>query len=99
MLKPCAVLAPALIAPTAAQARDVLVVSHHRSALSGGDLFVRVEGKGAAVSEAANPASLICRPDGLAGVFDNRETMALGYGVDPTNIARPSEHVNRQDGA
>src|SRR5205807_2260608 len=91
--------ASTLIPPASAKACDVLVVRHHGPAFSGGDLLVRIEGKGATHSEAANLSSLICGADGLAGIFDDRQAVLLGDRADSAHIARPSENVHRQNRA
>ena len=80
MLQPGAAFGTPLIAQALHEPGEPSVARHDDPALAGRHLLVRIERERRGRTEAADPPAAILGAQGLAGIVDEREPMALGIG-------------------
>ena len=81
------------------QAQLVWIISHHRAALDGGHVFVRVEAEHHDIAEGANVATLPARTDGMRCILDHTQTMLARQSVQRVHVERMTGKMHRHDGA
>ena len=75
------------------------IARQHRAALARRDLLVGIEAEDGQIAEAAGAAQVEARADGLAGVFNQRETVPARNDPERIDLSGNAEGVNGQDGA
>ena len=75
------------------------IVGEDGAAFTGGELLVGIETEDGQVAEAAGKAALKLGADGFTCVFNEREVVAAGDGLERVHVGGDAEGVHNEDGA
>ena len=92
------VAADAVIAKAAQRLGELRIVGRDHAAFSGGDVLHRMKTEDGHVRQAAHPTAFVLGAQGMAGIFDHDQPVALGQFKNRLQVGGMAGIVHGQNG-